>query len=56
MIAAQASDPRDLVTPRGEEPTDTLIRIRGIESIRKGNDPNTTWAIKSTNIGGVGGN
>ncbi len=56
MIAAQTSDPRDLVTPRGEEPTDTLIRARGIDSIRKGTDPNTTWAVKSTNIGGVGGN
>ena len=56
MIAAQTSDPRDLVTPRGEEPADTLIRARGIESIRKGTDPNTGWAVKSTNIGGVGGN
>lgn len=56
MIAAQTSDPRDLVTPRGEEPADTLIRARGIDSIRKGTDPNTTWAVKSSNIGGVGGN
>ena len=56
MIAAQTSDPRDLVTPRGEEPADTLIRARSIESIRKGTDPNTQWAVKSTNIGGVGGN
>ena len=56
MIAAQVSDPRDLVTPRGEEPTDTQIRIRGIEAIRKGNDPNTSWAVKSSNIGGVGSN
>ena len=56
MIAAQTSDPRDLVTPRGEEPTDTQIRIRGIDAIRKGNDPNTNWVVKSTNIGGVGGN
>ena len=56
MIAAQTSDPRDLVTPRGEEPADTLIRARGIDSIRKGSDPNTNWAVKSTNIGGVGGN
>lgn len=56
MIAAQTSDPRDLVTPRGEEPADTLIRARSIEAVRKGMDPNTTWAVKSTNISGVGGN
>ncbi len=56
MIAAQTSDPRDLVTPRGEEPADTLIRARGIDSIRKGSDPNTNWAVRSTNISGVGGN
>lgn len=56
MIAAQTSDPRDLVTPRGEEPADTLMRARGIESVRKGNDPNTGWAVKSSNIAGVGAN
>ncbi len=56
MIAAQTSDPRDLVTPRGEEPADTLIRARAIDSIRKGSDPNTSWAVKSSNISGVGGN
>ncbi len=56
MIAAQTSDPRDLVTPRGEEPADTLIRARGIDSIRKGSDPNTSWAVRSTNISGLGGN
>lgn len=55
MIAAQTSDPRDLVTPRGEEPADTLIRSRGIDSIRKGTDPNTGWQVRNTNIGGVGG-
>lgn len=56
MIAAQASDPRDLVTPRGEEPADTLMRARGIDAVRKGGDPNTNWAVRSTSIGGVGGN
>ncbi len=56
MIAAQTSDPRDLVTPRGEEPADTLIRARGINAIRTGGDPNTAWRVNSTNIGGVGGN
>lgn len=55
MIAAQTSDPRDLVTPRGEEPSDTLVRARGIESIRKGTDPATKWIVQNTNIGAVGG-
>ena len=56
MIAAQTSDPRDLVTPRGEEQTDAVIRIRGIDSIRKGSDPNTSWTTHGSNIGSVGGN
>lgn len=56
MIAAQTSDPRDLVEPRGEEPADTLSRSRGIESIRKGTDPATTWQVKNSSIGPVGGN
>lgn len=55
MIAAQTSDPRDLVTPRGEEPSDALIRSRGIETIRRGADPNTSWTVKNSNIGGIGG-
>lgn len=56
MIAAQTADPRDLVSPRGEEPSDTLIRSRAIESVRKGADPSTTWTTKNSNIGSVGGN
>jgi pilus assembly protein CpaD len=55
MIAAQAADPRDLVGPRGEDPADTLIRSRAIESVRKGTDPSTTWQTKNSNIGSVGG-
>ena len=53
MIAAQTSDPRDLVTPRGEEAADTAIRERGIVAVRKGSDPNTGWAVKNTSIGPV---
>ena len=56
MIAAQTSDPRDLVSPRGEEPPDTVLRERGIKAVRTGTDPNTNWQIKNSNIGGVGGN
>lgn len=55
MIAAQTSDPRDLVAPRGEDPTDAVIRARGIESIRKGTDPSTEWKIKNSSIVSVGG-
>ena len=55
MIAAQTSDPRDLVTPRGEETTDTMIRSRDIESIRKGSDPATSWQVRNSAIGSVGG-
>ena len=55
MIAAQTSDPRDLVSPRGEEPSDTLLRTRAIESIRKGADPNTVWTTRNSNIASVGG-
>ncbi len=56
MIAAQTSDPRDLVTPRGEEAPDTLIRARGIDSIRKGTDPATSWTVHNSSIGSVGAN
>ena len=56
MIAAQASDPRDLATPRGEEPPDTTIRMRGIDAIRKGSDPTTPWVVKNSSIGSVGSN
>ena len=55
MVAAQTSDPRDLVTPRGEEPADTQMRARGIASVRKGADPTTAYVIKNSNIGGIGG-
>ena len=38
-FAAQVADPRDLVTPQGETPADTAMRVRGIESLRKGEEP-----------------
>ncbi len=55
-LAAQVADPRDLVEPRGETPPDTLIKARGIETIRKGTDPSTAWTTKNTAISNVGGN
>ncbi len=54
-LAAQVADPRDLVEPRGETPVDTLIKARGIETIRKGTDPSTAWTTKGTGISSVGG-
>ena len=56
MIAAQTSDPRDLVAPRGEEQPDTDISARAITQVRQGSDPNTNWSVKNSNIGSVGGN
>jgi len=55
MIAAQTSDPRDLVSPRGEEQPDTDVSARAITQVRAGSDPNTGWAVKNTSIGSVGG-
>jgi pilus assembly protein CpaD len=54
MLAAQVADPRDLVGPRAEEPTDTQMRSRAISEIRKGNDPSTDWKTKNTTISSVG--
>ncbi|GAC1332746.1 MAG: CpaD family pilus assembly protein [Beijerinckiaceae bacterium] len=54
MLAAQVADPRDLAGPRGERPADTSMRIRAIESVRKGVDPGTKWEVKNSGIGAVG--
>jgi pilus assembly protein CpaD len=56
MLAAQVADPRDIVTPRGEEPTDIEMRMRGIDAVRKGADPSTTWKSRAASFGGLGGN
>ena len=55
MLAEQVADPRDLVTPRGEQPTDTMFRARAITNVRKGADPGTDWKVKNSSIGTVGG-
>ena len=54
-IAEQVADPRDLVTPRAEDPADTQMRARAIGSLRKGEDPTTTWKTKNAYISSVGG-
>ncbi len=53
-LAAQIADPRDLVTPTGEDPADTLMRSRAIAALRKGTDPDTDWKTKTTSISSVG--
>lgn len=54
-LAAQIADPRDLASPRGETPVDTLTRLRGIEAIRKGKDPGTEWRREKQDISRTGG-
>ncbi len=64
-LAAQMDDPRDLVKPRAEDPSDVLMRTRAIKDIRGnsdaptpiGIDPSTQWNRTSlTPIGAVGNN
>ncbi len=55
-LAQQIADPRDLVNPRAETPADTEMRMRGIQNVRKGDDPGTKWTVKNTSIGSTGSN
>jgi pilus assembly protein CpaD len=55
-FAAQVADPRDLVMPQAESPADTAMRVRGIESLRKGEDPSTNWKMTNSSISDVGAN
>jgi pilus assembly protein CpaD len=43
MLAAQVSDPIDLVRPRMEGQVDTVKRTKDIEALRKDQDPSTNW-------------
>ncbi|HWG05600.1 MAG TPA: CpaD family pilus assembly protein [Beijerinckiaceae bacterium] len=51
-FAAQVADPRDLVSPRAEQPGDVNIRTHAIDQIRKGSDPGTDWKFQGTQAGG----
>ena len=48
-LTAQIDDPRDLVQPRAEDPTDVVLRTRAIGLLRgtpgagNGRDPGTAW-------------
>ena len=50
MLAAEVSDPRDLVGPRARTPSDSTMRIRSIEKVRNGVDPGTQWRTGVTNV------
>ncbi len=54
-LAAQVADPRDLAGPRGETESDIEMRMRGINKIRRGEDPTTNWRLKATSISSIGG-
>lgn len=54
-LAAQVADPRDLVQPRAEDPTDVQLRTRAIGLLRAGSDPSTAWTNSPPLIGPVGG-
>jgi len=55
-LAAQIADPRDLVAPRGETPSDIEMRMRAIGAVRKGQQPDTQWSTHAASISSVGGN
>lgn len=54
-LAAQVANPRDLVKPRAEDPTDVQLRTRAITLLRAGSDPSTQWSNSPPVIGPVGG-
>ena len=54
-MANQVADPRDLVEPRAMGNGDVEMRIRAIGKVRQGADPGTSWVIKTTPIGSIGG-
>ena len=53
-FAAQVADPRDLVAPRAEQPSDPAIRTRAIGDVRQGHDPSTKWTVQNSNVGQTG--
>lgn len=62
-LAAQIDDPRDIVSPRPDDPSDVQLRtraiglLRGTASASQGKDPGTLWTgAAPTPISPVGGN
>ncbi len=54
MMAAQIAEPRDLLGPNADAPVDPHMRGRGIDAVRGGKDPGTSWQTQNSNIGGIG--
>lgn len=54
-LTAQIDDPRDVLRPRADDPTDVQLRTRAIGSLRQGSDPSTNWSGSPPVIGPVGG-
>jgi pilus assembly protein CpaD len=55
MLASQIDDPRDLARARANGDGDSDMRLRGIQAVRQGQDPGTSWKVQNTTIGQVGG-
>ena len=59
-LAAQMDDPRDLVRPRAEDPSDVQIRTRSLQDLRGipgapvGFDPSTSWGTHVISNNSVG--
>ena len=58
-LAAQLDDPRDLVRPRAEDPSDVQMRTRAIGDLRgnpvlSGEDPGTAWRVSGIPVGSTG--
>ena len=54
-LAQEVADPRDLLNARPLDPADGSMRMRAVRNVEAGTDPSTTWAVKLTPIGSVGG-
>lgn len=49
-IASQVADPVDLVRGRQPTPPDTIRRMGGIEKLRQGQDPSTTYKVDGQSV------
>ena len=54
-IAQEVADPRDLAGPRALDGSDGAMRMRAVRNVEMGTDPSTSWSVKLTTIGTVGG-
>jgi len=54
-LAQEVADPRDLMNARSLDPADGSMRMRAVRNVEGGTDPSTTWTVRLTPIGTVGG-